>query len=71
MRRIPYTPFAADFFKKQEGLTMYFLSHLHADHTIGLSSNWRHGTLYCSPVTAAMLTQRFPGFDMSLVVTLE
>ncbi len=37
MKRIPGTPFAADFWAAQDGLRYYFLSHLHADHTAGLS----------------------------------
>lgn len=35
MKRIPGTPFAADFWAAQPGLRFYFLSHLHADHTSG------------------------------------
>ena len=42
-------------------------THLHQDHTVGLNAaaGWRHGPLYCSPVTARLLPTRFPGVDAS------
>ncbi|CAA6658385.1 unnamed protein product [Spirodela intermedia] len=49
----------------------YFLTHLHADHTRGLSSDWARGPVFCSPVTAALLPSKFPGFDLSLLRVLE
>uniref|UniRef100_A0A8R7TSX7 Metallo-beta-lactamase domain-containing protein n=1 Tax=Triticum urartu TaxID=4572 RepID=A0A8R7TSX7_TRIUA len=51
------------------GSQAYFLTHLHQDHTRGLgaAAGWRHGPLYCSPVTARLLPTRFPGVDASLI----
>ena len=42
-------------------------THLHQDHTVGLNAaaGWRHGPLYCSPITARLLPTRFPGVDAS------
>ena len=37
--------------------TSYFLSHFHADHTIGLKAKWNSALIHCSPVTAALLQQ--------------
>ncbi|CAN6457820.1 unnamed protein product [Victoria cruziana] len=50
---------------------VYFLTHLHSDHTQGLTSKWSKGPLYCSPITARLFPVRFPGFDMLLVSVLE
>ena len=51
------------------GSRVYFLTHLHQDHTggLGAAGGWRHGPLYCSPVTARLLPTRFPGIDASLL----
>ncbi|KAK9133698.1 hypothetical protein Scep_013226 [Stephania cephalantha] len=49
----------------------YFLTHLHADHTKGLSSNWRKGPLFCSPITAKLFPPKFPDFDLSFIRVLE
>lgn len=49
----------------------YFLTHLHADHTQGLSRRWKRGPLFCSPTTARLFPAKFPGFDPSLIRALE
>ncbi|WOK91897.1 5' exonuclease Apollo [Canna indica] len=49
----------------------YFLTHLHADHTRGLSAAWRRGPLFCSPISARLFPAKFPGFDLSLLRVLE
>ncbi|XP_043688081.1 5' exonuclease Apollo-like [Telopea speciosissima] len=49
----------------------YFLTHLHADHTNGLSSNWSKGPIFCSSVTAELFPVKFPGFNLSLLTVLE
>ncbi|KAG8078157.1 hypothetical protein GUJ93_ZPchr0007g4005 [Zizania palustris] len=55
--------------KFSSGSQAYFLTHLHQDHTRGLGAagGWRHGPLYCSPVTARLLPIRFPGIDASVL----
>ena len=45
---------------------IFFLTHAHEDHMRGLSSSWRGGRVVCTPTTAALVKQRFPGFDESL-----
>lgn len=54
-----------------EGSQVYFLTHLHADHTAGLSSRWKKGPLFCSSITAKLFSPKFPGFDLSLLRVLE
>eukprot|EP00268_Persea_americana_P014014 TRINITY_DN16207_c0_g1_i3.p1 TRINITY_DN16207_c0_g1~~TRINITY_DN16207_c0_g1_i3.p1 ORF type:complete len:432 (+),score=71.61 TRINITY_DN16207_c0_g1_i3:145-1440(+) len=49
----------------------YFLTHLHADHTQGLSHRWKRGPLFCSPITSRLFPARFPGFNLSLIRVLE
>ncbi|EFJ25145.1 hypothetical protein SELMODRAFT_100130 [Selaginella moellendorffii] len=49
----------------------YFLTHLHADHTEGLSADWCRGPLYCSQVTAMLLLARFKGFNPALLHILD
>ncbi|XP_061907955.1 5' exonuclease Apollo isoform X1 [Entelurus aequoreus] len=54
---IPNTPLAVDFWKvrKCPGTRLFFLSHMHSDHTVGLTSTWADRPIYCSPVTASLL----------------
>ncbi|CAL9702940.1 unnamed protein product [Knipowitschia caucasica] len=54
---IPHTPLAVDFWqiRKCPGSRLFFLSHMHSDHTVGLSSTWTNKPIYCSPVTATLL----------------
>ncbi|GMP54291.1 hypothetical protein CsSME_00019506 [Camellia sinensis var. sinensis] len=54
-----------------EGSQVYFLTHLHADHTNGLSSTWKRGPLFCSRITAKLLSSKFPGFKLSLLRILD
>ncbi|XP_051021378.1 5' exonuclease Apollo [Acomys russatus] len=53
---IPQTPIAVDFWSLRRAGTarLFFLSHMHCDHTVGLSSTWAR-PLYCSPVSAHLL----------------
>lgn len=54
---IPHTPLAVDFWqvRKCAGARLFFLSHMHSDHTVGLSSTWSGRPIYCSPITASLL----------------
>ncbi|XP_053447240.1 5' exonuclease Apollo isoform X1 [Nycticebus coucang] len=53
---IPHTPIAVDFWslRRAGAARLFFLSHMHSDHTVGLSSTWAR-PLYCSPITAHLL----------------
>ncbi|OWF35514.1 5' exonuclease Apollo [Mizuhopecten yessoensis] len=68
---IPGTPIAVDFWKIRECPTakLFFLTHLHGDHTVGLSSSWRH-VIHCSPMTGELLTHLY-GINESLIQPLE
>ncbi|KAG8364636.1 hypothetical protein BUALT_Bualt18G0018000 [Buddleja alternifolia] len=57
--------------KWSSGSQAYFLTHLHADHTAGLSSTWNRGPLFCSRLTAKLFPCKFPGFDLSLLRVLD
>ncbi|XP_042347889.1 5' exonuclease Apollo isoform X2 [Plectropomus leopardus] len=54
---IPHTPLAVDFWyvRKCPGTRLFFLSHMHSDHTMGLTSTWSNRPIYCSPTTATLL----------------
>ncbi|XP_066284915.1 5' exonuclease Apollo-like [Branchiostoma lanceolatum] len=68
---IPHTPFAVDFWKSRqsEHTRLFFLTHMHADHTSGLSPSWKH-PIYCSDITAKLLIHKF-NIAPALVHTLE
>ncbi|CAI9784426.1 unnamed protein product [Fraxinus pennsylvanica] len=57
--------------KWSSGSQVYFLTHLHADHTVGLSSKWKRGLLYCSRDTARLFPTKFPDFNLSLIRVVE
>ncbi|KAJ8017194.1 hypothetical protein DPEC_G00015260 [Dallia pectoralis] len=54
---IPYTPLAVDFWqvRKCPHARLFFLSHMHSDHTVGLTSTWSNRPIYCSPISATLL----------------
>ncbi|XP_064877013.1 5' exonuclease Apollo [Oncorhynchus nerka] len=54
---IPHTPLAVDFWqvRKCPHVRLFFLSHMHSDHTVSLTSTWANRPIYCSPVTATLL----------------
>ncbi|KAJ7546170.1 hypothetical protein O6H91_08G028100 [Diphasiastrum complanatum] len=49
----------------------YFLTHMHSDHTNGLSPTWHRGPLYCTSISAALLLAKFKGLDPALLHVLE
>ncbi|CAC5389647.1 DCLRE1B [Mytilus coruscus] len=68
---IPGTPIAVDFWKKRDcpSAKFFFLTHLHGDHTVGLSSSWQYN-IYCSAVTSKLLTEKY-GIKDDLINVLE
>ncbi|XP_048351688.1 5' exonuclease Apollo [Sphaerodactylus townsendi] len=57
--QIADTPIAVDFWniRKASQARLFFLSHMHSDHTVGLSSTWNQ-PIYCSPITGQILHLR-------------
>lgn len=53
---IPSTPIAIDMWntKSHPQARIFFLSHFHADHIVGLNSSWQY-PIYTSPITAKFL----------------
>ncbi|XP_076357759.1 5' exonuclease Apollo-like isoform X2 [Tachypleus tridentatus] len=66
------TPIAVDFWIISECsfVKLFFLTHLHADHIMGLSRNWCF-PIYTSPVNANLLPLKVPGLDPALVKPLQ
>ncbi|XP_011048492.1 PREDICTED: 5' exonuclease Apollo isoform X2 [Populus euphratica] len=54
-----------------ESSQAYFLTHLHTDHTQGLTSKWGKGPLFCSKLTAKLLPFKFPDFNLSLLRVVD
>nr|XP_026690004.1 uncharacterized protein LOC104265655 isoform X1 [Ciona intestinalis] len=51
-------PVSVDCFKETADERLHFLTHMHSDHTVGLSSRWCH-TVYCTEVTATLMKLKF------------
>ena len=62
---IPHTPIAVDFWNIRKAATakIFFLSHMHADHTAGLTPSWSGGPVYCSPISKKLLLHKFKVID--------
>jgi DNA cross-link repair 1B protein len=59
MVRLQGTPIAIDKFSFESGVFIYLLSHMHADHTSGLSESWDNGIIYCSHISRRLLIDKF------------
>lgn len=46
---------------------VFFLTHMHADHTKGLTQQWHRGPIYCSAITASLLALKFPHLDIRIL----
>ena len=63
---------------RAKGCLAYFLTHIHADHTQGLTDRWNRGRIYTSKVTERLLKTKLPelqatvmGMSLGVPVTLE
>ena len=54
-------------------IRLFFLSHLHADHTMGLNNGWCRGPIYTSPLNAKLAPKLIPNLTTTekLFVPLE
>ena len=68
---IPNTPVAVDFWsiRRCPQSRVFFLSHMHTDHTAGLTSSWNTYRIYCSDVTRELAIAKL-GLRSELVVGL-
>lgn len=68
---ISNTPIAIDFWRLRhcQHSRVFFLSHMHADHTVGLTSSWNTYKIYCSEVTRKLVIAKL-GVNSDLVVGL-
>ena len=68
---IPNTPIAVDFWsiRRCPHSSVFFLSHMHTDHTAGLTSSWNTYRIYCSDVTRKLAIAKL-GLRSELVVGL-
>ena len=67
---IPRTPIAVDFWKRRDvgQARLFFLSHMHSDHTECLSSSWNQ-KIYCSEITKGLAVMKF-NIKPSLLIVL-
>ncbi len=61
----PALPILVDDFRHENGISSYFLTHLHADHTRGLCKNWNNGIIYCSEITLRLFNHKFKDMCVS------
>lgn len=46
-------------FALDPNIDIYFLSHFHSDHYIGISKSWDNGKIFCSIITSQLLQYKF------------
>lgn len=65
------TPIAVDFWqiRKCPDATLFFLTHFHSDHTVGLTSSWNQ-TIYCSKLTGDLICKKY-NVSQELIHPLE
>ncbi|KAL9651085.1 hypothetical protein ABK040_002802 [Willaertia magna] len=71
MVRVPNTPIIVDEFKFIPGCFIYLLTHLHTDHTGGLTPSWNNGIIYCTEITKRMLLKKFQFQEPERVIALD
>ncbi|KAG2378646.1 hypothetical protein C9374_008285 [Naegleria lovaniensis] len=71
MVRLTNTPIIVDEFKYIPGCFIYLLTHLHTDHTGGLTPSWNNGIIFCSEITKRMLLKKFQLQEPERVIALE
>eukprot|EP00501_MAST-03F_sp_TOSAG23-6_P000204 GSMAST32.ASY1.ANO1.207.1 assembled CDS len=59
-----------DTFKEFHEPVVYFLTHAHSDHLVGLTQGWSRGIIYCTALTKLFLQENF-GIDDSHIIALE
>ncbi|KAL5508975.1 hypothetical protein EMCRGX_G004247 [Ephydatia muelleri] len=69
--QIPDTPIVVDYWRQKDvpPRSLFFLTHIHADHITGLTASWS-STIYCTPITCKLLINKI-GIQPSVVEALE
>lgn len=70
MTRLFSLPVKCDNFRPEPDVCAFLLSHFHTDHLTGLHSGWCAGTIFCTPVTRALVLSQFD-IDAHRVVGLQ
>jgi len=69
--RIQGTPFYVDYFRRDEKITHYFLTHCHADHMTGITPSWSYGVIWCSSKSKSILGEFYGEQLLERVQTIE
>lgn len=67
------TPIAVDFWSARHcppSVHLFFLTHMHADHIMGLTPSWNR-PIYCTPITKKLLLHKFQFTVEDIVHELE
>lgn len=72
MGEIDFTNIIIDDFRKGKqnpfNRYIYILTHIHSDHLRGLTNSWNFGPIYCSQITANLITNKFPNLEQCIRV---